>query len=52
VLSLRHGGAATVSYLVAIADGIALQVLSDPEHDHLRVIDAGRDAARHLLSPA
>ena len=50
VLSLRHGAEATVSYLIAIADGIALQVLSDPERDHLRVIDAGRDAARHLLS--
>jgi AcrR family transcriptional regulator len=51
VLGLRHGAEATVSYLIAIADGIALQALSDPEHDHSRVIDAGRDAARHLLDP-
>lgn len=48
-LSLRFGAPATVSYLLAIADGIALQVLSDPEHDHEDVLAAGREAARHLL---
>ncbi len=51
-LSLRFGGAATVSYLIAIGDGIALQALSDPEHDHSDVIDAGSrrgpDAAPRL----
>lgn len=48
-VSLRFGAPATVSYLFAIADGIALQVLSDPERDHEDVLAAGREAARHLL---
>lgn len=48
-VSLRFDAAATVSYLFAIADGIALQVLSDPERDHDGVLEAGREAARHLL---
>ena len=50
VVSLRCGAGPTVSYLVAIADGIALQALSDPEHDHSDVIEAGRVAAAALLS--
>jgi AcrR family transcriptional regulator len=50
VVSLRFGARPTVSYLVAIADGIALQALSDPEHDHSDVIDAARFAAAALLS--
>jgi AcrR family transcriptional regulator len=49
IVSLRCGAGATVSYLVAIADGIALQALSDPEHDHSDVIEAGRVAAAALL---
>ncbi len=48
-LSLRFGAAATVSYLIAIGDGIALQALSDPDHDHSDVIDAARAAAQTLL---
>ena len=39
----------TVSYLFAIADGYAVQALSDPERDHAAVLEAGREAARHLL---
>ena len=39
-----------VALLFAMADGIALQVLSDPERDHTDVIDAGTRAARHILA--
>lgn len=48
-IALRFGAEATVSYLFAIADGYAVQALSDPEHDHAAVLEAGREAARHLL---
>ncbi len=50
-VNLRFGSGPTVSYLIAIADGIALQVLSDPDHDHNDVIEAGRAAASALLAP-
>jgi AcrR family transcriptional regulator len=50
VLELRHGASATVSYLFALGDGLALQLLSEPERDHADVLEAGRDAARHLLT--
>ena len=49
VISLRFGAEATVSYLFAIADGLAVQVISDPERDHDPVMEAAREAARHLL---
>ena len=49
VLSLRYGAEPTVAYLFAIADGLAVQVISDPERDHSEVLEAGREAARHLL---
>jgi AcrR family transcriptional regulator len=49
VISLRFGAEATVGYLFAIADGFAVQVISDPERDHSEALDAGREAARHLL---
>jgi hypothetical protein len=49
VISLRFGAEPTVSYLFAIADGYAIQALSDPERDHDAVLEAGREAARHLL---
>lgn len=48
-LGLRFGAEATVSYLFAIADGVALQVLSDPEQEYGDVIAAGRAAAGALL---
>jgi AcrR family transcriptional regulator len=48
-ISLRFGAEPTVSYLFAIADGYAVQALSDPERDHAAVLEAGREAARHLL---
>jgi AcrR family transcriptional regulator len=49
VISLRFGAEPTVSYLFAIADGYAVQALSDPDRDHAAVLEAGREAARHLL---
>lgn len=49
-LTLRFGADATVAYLFAIADGIALQALSDPDGDYEQVIAAGRAAAAALLS--
>lgn len=48
-VNLRFGATPTASYLFAIADGIAVQVLSDPDRDHAGVLEAGREAARHLL---
>lgn len=52
VLSLRHDAAAVVSFLYAIADGVALQVLSEPGADHSGVIETATAAARHLLAEA
>ncbi|HEX6586269.1 MAG TPA: TetR/AcrR family transcriptional regulator [Solirubrobacterales bacterium] len=50
VISPAHEADAVVALLFALADGIALQLLSDPERDHKDVIAAGTDAARHLLT--
>ncbi len=50
VLSLRFGADAVVAYLFGIADGVALQVLSDPDRDFDDVIEAGTAAARYLLT--
>jgi AcrR family transcriptional regulator len=50
VLKMRFGAPAVVGYLFALADGIALQMLSDPERDHKPLIEAGTAAARHLLT--
>jgi hypothetical protein len=50
VISPRYDADATVGYLFALADGIALQVLSDPDRDHDTVIEAGTAAARYLLT--
>src|SRR5262245_16762753 len=49
-LKLRFDADSVVGFLFALADGIALQMLSDPERDHTEVIAAGTAAARHLLS--
>lgn len=49
-VGLRFGADATVSYLLAIADGIALQALSDPDGEYESVIAVGRVAASALLS--
>jgi AcrR family transcriptional regulator len=50
VLSLRFGAEPIVAYLFAIADGVALQALTDPGKDFDEVIEAGTAAARHLLT--
>ena len=50
VISPRLDMNGVVAMLFAMADGIALQVLSDPERDHTDVITAGTQAARHLLA--
>jgi AcrR family transcriptional regulator len=49
-ISLRFGAEPTVAYLFAIADGIAVQALSDEGRDQTPVLEAGREAARHLLT--
>ena len=49
-LKLRYDADAVVGLLFALADGIALQMLSDPEGEHAPMIEAGAEAARHLLS--
>jgi AcrR family transcriptional regulator len=50
VLDLRFDANAVVGFLFALADGLALQMLSDPERDHSDVITASTEAARHLLT--
>ena len=50
VIALRFGAEPTVAYLFAIADGIAVQALSDESRDQTLVLEAGREAARHLLT--
>lgn len=50
VLRLQVEPNALVGYLFALADGIALQVLADPERDHTRVVEAATLAARRLLT--
>jgi AcrR family transcriptional regulator len=50
VLSLRYDADAIVAYLFAIADGFALQALSDPERDIAPALAAGAASARFLLA--
>jgi len=50
VISPRFDLESLVSYLFSIADGIAMQVLSEPDKDFESVFEAGTAAARHLLS--
>lgn len=50
VISLRFGAEPVVGFLFAIADGIALQVLSDPGKSFDEVIEVGTVAARYLLT--
>lgn len=49
-ISLRFGAEASVSYLFAIGDGLALQALSDPDRSLEGPIEAARAAAKHLLT--
>ncbi|HKG36215.1 MAG TPA: TetR/AcrR family transcriptional regulator [Solirubrobacterales bacterium] len=50
VLDLRYDAEAVASYLLAIADGFAVQALSDPGRDHATTIAASVESARHLLT--
>jgi len=50
VLRLRFEAEAIVSYLFALADGFALQALSDPNRDISPAVAAGEASARFLLS--
>ncbi len=49
VIAMRADPEGVVSFLLAIADGIALQSLSDPERDMSSTFEASIVAARHLL---
>jgi len=50
VISLRHDAEAIVSYLFALADGFALQALSDPGRDIDAALEVGTASARYLLA--
>jgi AcrR family transcriptional regulator len=50
VIAPRFDLDAVVGFLFALADGIALQMLSDPDRDHTGVIAAATEGARHLLT--
>ena len=49
ILSLRFDAEAVVAYLLAVADGFALQALSDPSRDISPALEAGAASARFLL---
>jgi len=49
VISLRFDAEAVVSYLFALGDGLALQVLSDPKRDSSGAFEVGAASARYLL---
>jgi AcrR family transcriptional regulator len=49
ILSLRFDAEAVVAYLLAVADGFALQSLSDPSRDMNPALTAGAASARYLL---
>jgi AcrR family transcriptional regulator len=48
-ISPRHSPAATAGALLALANGLAHEILQDPEGDHEACTAAVIDAARHLL---
>lgn len=50
VLSLASDADAVVSFLFAVADGLALQMLSEPDRDHTDTLAVGTAAARSLLN--
>ena len=49
ILSLRFDAEAVVAFLLAVADGFALQSLSDPSRDITPALNAGAASARYLL---
>jgi AcrR family transcriptional regulator len=50
VLKLRFDATDVVSYLFALGDGFALQVLSDPSRNSTGAFEVGAASARYLLS--
>jgi AcrR family transcriptional regulator len=50
VLKLRYDAEAIVAYLFAVADGFALQALSEPARDIRPALAAGAASARFLLA--
>jgi AcrR family transcriptional regulator len=50
VLKLRYDAEAIVAYLFAVADGFALQALSEPSRDISAALAAGAASARFLLA--
>lgn len=48
-ISPRHSPTATAGALLALANGLAHEILQDPEGDHEACTTAVIDAARHLL---
>lgn len=50
VLKLRFAAEDVVSYLFALGDGFALQVLSDPSRDSAGAFAVGAASARYLLA--
>ncbi len=50
VISPRFEAESVVAMLFAMADGIALQILTDPDRDHGGMIAAGTEAARNILA--
>jgi len=50
VLSLHYDAEAIVAYLFAVADGFALQALSEPDRDISPALAVGAAAARYLLA--
>jgi AcrR family transcriptional regulator len=49
VINLRFEAEAVVSYLFALADGLALQALSDPSRDNSPALKVSTASARYLL---
>jgi AcrR family transcriptional regulator len=49
VIDLRFDAEAVVSYLFALADGLALQALSDPARDIAGALEVSTASARYLL---
>ena len=49
-LTLAFDADAIVGFMFAVADGLALQMLSDPDRDHTETIAVGTAAARSLLT--
>jgi AcrR family transcriptional regulator len=50
VLSLRFQPDAVASYLIAAADGIAIQMVTDPDGNHDRTLATAVEVTRHLLT--